>query len=30
MKVEFLRERKGRRVITSATATPIANSVTEM
>ncbi len=30
MKVEFLREREGRRVITGATATPIANSVTEM
>ncbi|MFJ4230029.1 helicase-related protein, partial [Paenarthrobacter nicotinovorans] len=30
MKTEFLREREGRRVITGATATPIANSVTEM
>ena len=30
MKVEFLRQREGRRVITGATATPIANSVTEM
>ncbi|XAS67555.1 hypothetical protein V3C33_19395 [Micrococcaceae bacterium Sec5.7] len=30
MKVEFLREREGPRVITGATATPIANSVTEM
>ncbi|MFF1831123.1 helicase-related protein [Paenarthrobacter sp. NPDC058040] len=30
MKTEFLRHREGRRVITGATATPIANSVTEM
>ena len=30
MKTEFLRQREGRRVITGATATPIANSVTEM
>ncbi|WP_240987098.1 helicase-related protein [Arthrobacter sp. Soil736] len=30
MKTEYLREREGRRVITGATATPIANSVTEM
>ena len=30
MKTEFLRQRQGRRVITGATATPIANSVTEM
>ena len=30
MKVEFLREREGHRVMTGATATPIANSVTEM
>ncbi|MGO1740098.1 MAG: helicase-related protein [Actinomycetaceae bacterium] len=29
-KIEYLREREGRRVITGATATPIANSVTEM
>ncbi|MDJ0321957.1 helicase-related protein [Pseudarthrobacter sp. PS3-L1] len=30
MKTEFLRQREGKRVITGATATPIANSVTEM
>ncbi|MDP9886087.1 N12 class adenine-specific DNA methylase [Sinomonas atrocyanea] len=30
MKAEYLRAREGRRVITGATATPIANSVTEM
>uniref|UniRef100_UPI003899C835 helicase-related protein n=1 Tax=Pigmentiphaga litoralis TaxID=516702 RepID=UPI003899C835 len=30
MKAEYLRGREGRRVITGATATPIANSVTEM
>ncbi|WP_249011200.1 hypothetical protein [Conexibacter sp. DBS9H8] len=29
MKVTWLRERHGRRVVTMATATPIANSVTE-
>lgn len=29
MKVDYLRQRNGRRVVTFATATPIANSVTE-
>ena len=29
MKIDYLRERNGRRVVTFATATPIANSVTE-